>query len=71
VSKKALFPTLSALPFTTVSCAPRSGEVQMPMASNRLSPSPGDTSGGPTVSKQREAPVEVRTAPGPGREELC
>ena len=67
MSKKALFPTLSASPFTTISCAPRPAEMQMPMASNRLSPSPGDTSGGHTVSKQRETPVEVRTPPRLGR----
>jgi hypothetical protein len=47
MSENALFPTLSALPFTDVSCAPRSGEEQMPITSNNLPPSLGDTSGGP------------------------
>jgi hypothetical protein len=47
MSKNAQFPTLSALPFTTVSGAPCCGEEQIPMTSTHLPPSLGDTSGGP------------------------
>jgi hypothetical protein len=70
MSKNALFPTLSALPFTTASCAPWSGEEQMPITSDNLPPSIGDTSRGPHGVKQREKPVEVSTPPRLGRWEL-
>jgi hypothetical protein len=47
MSNIALFPTLRLVPFATVWCAPRSEEEQMPITSNNLPPSPGDTSRGP------------------------
>ena len=55
MNKKSLFPTLSALPFTTVSGDPWSGGEQMPMASNHLPPSLGDRSGAHGVEATRNA----------------
>jgi hypothetical protein len=63
MNKNALLPTLSLLSFATVWCAPWSIEEQMPITSDNLLLSLGDTSRGHTVSKEREKPVEVRAPP--------